>query len=358
MYFSNTARCALIASITLAALAGCGGSSQMAPTPLAQSGAWSPSIQRPIFQNGRLDSFLAVNGSVVPGQGAKGSSFMDPGAAGKPLVFLSDVSTGNVSIFLQKGKHKMVGQITGLGAPLGIAIDVADNLYISNQDSFAVASLVYAPPYTGAPILTLNGTGSPQGVAVSAKGVVAVMNFCDSSGCEYDVSFYAKNSTTPCVTVALPGSNISGNGAFDRAGNLYLDGQDGPNDFIGEIKGGCKATKVELLKTNNTLGQLQGIQVDKAGRIAILPLFSGIIYTYNPPKHGSLGNPVSTTTLGTAGGGFSFAFLASGRNLYAGIGDSSSSGAYEYDYPAGGAAKNAILFPFNGNVAVSPPLIP
>jgi hypothetical protein len=330
MYFSNAARCALTASITVAALAGCGGSSQMAPTPLAQ------------FQNGRLN-------------GAKASSFMDPGAVGKALVFLSDVSTGGVSIFLQNGKHKMVGQITGLGAPLGLAVDVANNLYVANQDGPTI--LVYAPPYTKRPILTLTTTGYfPQGVAVSPTGVVAAMNFCDTSACGlYDVSFYAKNSTKPCVTVAVPNQNITGNGAFDHAGNLYLDGQNGSNDFIGEIKGGCKASKVELLKTNNTLGQLQGIQVDKAGRIAILPLFSSILYTYNPPKHGSLGNPVSTTTLGSSGGGFSFAFLASGRDLYAGI---NSTGADEFDYPAGGAAISSIGFPFNGNVAVSPALIP
>jgi hypothetical protein len=148
----------------------------------------------------------------------------------------------------------MVGQITGLSAPLGLAIDVADNLYVGNQDSPTVP--VYAPPYTGAPILTPNTTGYlPQGVAVSAKGVVAVMNFCNSSSCElYDVSFYAKNSTTPCVTVAVPSPNLAVYGAFDRAGNLYLAGQNGPNDFIGEIKGGCKATNVELLKTNNAPG--------------------------------------------------------------------------------------------------------
>jgi hypothetical protein len=79
--------------------------------------------------------------------------------------------------------------------------------------------------------------------------------------------------------------------------------------------------------------QLSGVQVDKAGRIAFLALDSAIIYTYNAPKHGSLGAPVSTTTLGTGGGGFSFAFLASGRDLYANIDNSNSSGAYEYAYP-------------------------
>lgn len=349
MSLSYAARRALTALITLGALAGCG-SSQMAPTPLAQTGAWAPSIQRPNLRNG----FPAMNGSGVFGHSAGGASFMDRGAVRKPLVFLSDADS-NVYIFLQRGKHKMVGQIAGLSAPLGLAIDVANNLYIGNQDSTTVP--IYAPPYTGAPILTLNTPGSyPQGVAVSAKGVVAVMTICDSSTCGlYDVSFFAKNSTTPCVTVAVPSPNIAVYGAFDHAGNLYLAGQNGPNQFIGEIKRGCKATKLELLATNNALGQLSGVQVDRAGRIAYLTLDGAMIYTYNPPKHGSLGNPVSTTTLGTAGGGFSFAFLASGRDLYANI---NGSGAYEYAYPAGGAAKTAINLPFNGNVAVSPALIP
>ncbi len=345
MRISNVGNSALTTAIALAALAGCGGGSQMTPSSLALTGVGSTSIQGPAFQNGRPNSFLTTHEGIVPGHGATTPSFMDPAAVGKPLVFLSDANAnGNVYIFLQKGKHKMVGQITGLGHPLGLAVDVANNLYIANAYTSTVP--VYAPPYTGAPILTLNSY-FPEFVAVSAKGVVAVING--------NVSFYAKNSTTACATVA--GSNPISAGAFDHAGNLYLAGQivKESNAFIGEIRGGCKATKVKLLKTNNALGQLAGVQVDKAGRVAFLALDSAIIYTYNPPKHGSLGNPVSTTTLGTAGGGFSFAFLASGRDLYANI---NLMGAYKFAYPAGGAAEGAILFPFHGDVAVSPSLIP
>jgi hypothetical protein len=86
-----------------------------------------------------------------------------------------------------------------------------------------------------------------------------------------------------------------------------------------------------------------------------LGLDSSIIDTYDPPKHGSLGNPVSTTTLGGSSGAFSFAFLASGQDLYANI---NLTGVYEYAYPAGGAPESKVKLANIGSVTVSPPLIP
>ena len=58
--------------------------------------------------------------------------------------------------------------------------------------------------------------------------------------------------------------------------------------------------------------------MDKWGRIAVLEEFDDVIDTYRPPKHGSLGNPVSTTALTSPGMDLAFAFAASGLDLYAG----------------------------------------
>ena len=102
----------------------------------------------------------------------------NPGEANAAeLIFASLPQSNTVDIFSQGRKHKMVGQITtGLNSPLGLATDAAGNLYVANQNVPTVP--VYAPPYNGAPFLTLDAAGNlPQGVAVSAHGVVAASNF-------------------------------------------------------------------------------------------------------------------------------------------------------------------------------------
>jgi len=200
MRISGAASHALTAFIALTMLAGCAGGSQMAPTPLAQSAAWNPSTQRAAFQNGRLNNFLAVHGRIVPGHGVTTPSFMDPGAIGKPLVFLS-YDGANVDIFLQGDKNKMVGQVSGFQLAENLATDTAGDVYV--VDPFASNVTVYAPPYTNGPKLTLHPGRYQGGIAVSRQGTVAVITCTILSGsqCGEGVLFYAAGSTTPCATV-------------------------------------------------------------------------------------------------------------------------------------------------------------
>ncbi len=352
--------------IALAMLAGCSGgsNSQMAPTPFAQiPGAAIQSAQQQVTPIGRLNGILGPHRAIVAGQQVTTPSFIDKRAVGKPLGFVSDVFGNAVNIFLQMGKHKIVGQITGLNGPWGLATDSAGNLYVVNDLSSNVA--VYAPPYTGAPKLTLDDTGyGPQGVAVSPLGLVGVAA-CNVSSCASgsgSITIYAQNATSPCVTLAAP-ATFAGvlNVAFDDKGNLYVQGL-GPHStggVLGEIKGGCNATKIRSLTTTNTLGYTDGIQVDKADRIAVLDAQHEVMYTYNPPKKGSLGSPVSTTPVTSGQFQSAFAFLSSGHDFYTVAYPGSSGVAYEYDFPVGGTPEKTIAV--GGapeGVAVTPPLVP
>jgi|HubBroStandDraft_5_1064220.scaffolds.fasta_scaffold00106_8 hypothetical protein len=324
--------CAPSTSIALAMLAACAGPSQMSPTAL------TPISGLRLMQSGA---------------DAKATGF----------IFASDSQNNNVDIFSQKGKNKMVGQITGLSHPFGLATDIAGNVYIANQ--YIPTIPVYAPPYTGAPKLVLDATGYlPQEVAVSPSGVVAVPSFCNNSGCttNYSVIFYPKNSSKACAKVVVPAHAQTVQApAFDDADNLYIVGQitNTFNYYAGEITGGCKATGAKFLTIGSTdLTQFFDIHIDKADRIAILGVTSGNsaeIDTYSPPQNGSLGNPVSTTPLGSSFT-LSFAFLPSGHDLYA---NTNLNGADKYDYPAGGSPEHSISFSFqDAHIAVSPPLIP
>jgi hypothetical protein len=368
MSISKLPTSAFTASIALIALAGCGGSSQMAPASLAQSGAASPFGQRPAFQNGRLKGFPAMRGGIGPA----GPSFMDPGAVGKPLVFAA--FNDGIDIYLQGGKNKKVGQITpGPGGGLWLATDTAANLYSANYFRSSNVT-VYAPPYTAGPKLTITGLFNGS-IAVSRHGTVAVVGCTSGSGsqCHEGVLFYAAGSTTPCATVEFPSSAFSPNGsAFDREGNLYVTssgtGSAAPL-MVDRIDGGCNAKKGRIFTTANSVLYAGGLEVDKAGRIAILEAvvtypYTAIIDTYDPPKKSSLGNPVSTTLLPGSINNVSgfFAFQASGRRLWAGydsVGSSYAAAVYEVSYP-GGTQQKTILGPpqIVSGVAVTPALVP
>jgi len=295
---------------------------------------------------GRTDnSLLAPNVARILNVPISTPSFMDGDAAGKPLIFVSDAANGVVDIYPQAGKNqKKVGQITRLAEPQGITSDTSGNLFVANTNGSNV--LVYAPPYTKA-TLTITDTGEfPADVAVSTAGVVAVTNICSAPGCEAStgsVSFYAKGSTTACATVSDATYNFARVtfAAFDKTGNLYIDGLNGSaQTSIGVIAGGCKATSITNLAQVYTVGFPGGVQVDKTGRIVICDPVREQVDTFNPPVEGQLGTPISATLNGSRSP-LGIALLASDKDVY--TADSAGAGvSNEYAYTVSGKPKNTI----------------
>jgi hypothetical protein len=357
MRISNLASYMLGTSIALAALAGCG-SPPIGPTPLAQSGG--PTVNR----------FPAMRGGIVRGGGVTPRSFMDAHAVGKPLLFIAEGTT--IGIYTQGRKNKQVGAINVPG--IWTATDTARNVYSVNS-AFSDYVTVYAPPYTKGPKLTLTReTGLNAPLAVSRQGTIAVEGCTSPSGsqCSIAVLFYAAGSTTPCSVVAVDPMLFPSvySVAFDHDGRLYFasngSGSAAPLT-VGRIKGGCNAKKVETFTTANAIAYALDLRLDEAGRIAIATAAqpSGeqiIIDTYDPPKKGSLGNPISTTLLNLPETFDAFVFQASGRGLWAGYfgNGTSPGGAAEYAYPAGGYPRRTVSACGGclGGVAVTPALVP
>jgi DNA-binding beta-propeller fold protein YncE len=332
------------------------------PLSVQTPGASSVLVQRDIKLDRLLTSIFARD-RRAGGHTASAPSFMAPSAVGKPLLFVatSDV----VDIYLQRGKQKMVGQITGLG-PSGIATDAAGNLYVASVGSSGAGAIpVYAPPYMGTPTLTLDDSGYlPQGVAVSSNGTVGVANIANASfGYNTgDVVIFAQHSAMPCATVTNPAYAYGFYAAFDGKGNLFVTGENASGGIVlGEITGGCNAKKMRILTATPSTGLLFGIQVEKTGRIAILAE-GGSTYddldVFSAPKHDSLGSPVSIVELVTPGDPMDFAFSASNHVVY--TAEQGSGGlANTFDFPAGGVFKKTITV--GGapeGVAVTPPSIP
>ncbi len=339
------------ASAMLAMLAGCSGGSS--PGAFSPGG---PSI-------GRADnSLLAPSVARISHKPVATASFMDSRTAGKSLIFVSDAANGVIDIYPQSGKNqKMVGQITGLTQPQGITTDSKGNLYVANTNSSNV--LVYAPPYTGAPKMTISDTHEfPADVAVSSAGVVAVTNICNAPKCRLDtgnVVLYAKGSTKGCATVSDSAFNFTRVmfAEFDSNGALYIDGLNGGyQTSFGLVTGGCSATSITNLDSVYTVSFPGGIQIDKAGNIAFCDQVNQVVDTFAPPVSNAFGSPVSTTPLTGSLLPLGIAILAAGTNLYAA--DPGGSGlAEEYKYTAGGTAENTLAVGGQPiGIAVTPPL--
>jgi hypothetical protein len=264
-----------------------------------------------------------------------------PGVNAPPTaqVIVSDSFANAVSVFDGEG-HLQTRLTTGINGPLGLTTDSAGNLYVANASDSNV--LVYSQPYKSVS-LTLSEPGRyPSDVAVSKAGLVGVMNTTLPSG-GFNVTFYEKGSASSCANVTDPNWNQVYFGAFDAAGNLFVDGFDrNGNPLVGEISGGCAATSVTTLSVGNAISGIAGMQVVK-GKILILSqnysTFSPEIFTYAPPSGGSLGFPIATTKLSGGIEMESFAMTRDDRHLWIAHSDVAY-GRIEYTYPGGRFVKS------------------
>lgn len=282
----------------LAVLSACSGGGNSAPsTPL------SPAVERP----------QAVR-------------IAEPDAAAKASLIVSDAGTNTVDVFSTTGK--LLATITGLSEPQGLSSDSAGDVYIANTAGSNV-------PVYKSDDKTLKSTLSdpneyPADVDVSTAGVVGVTNLISTSGGSGSVSFYAKDTTTPCVTVASSAWTRIYFGAFDRAGNFYIDGENSSGSvLLGIVSGGCAATSITTLKTTISIQVPGAVAVTPADKLVVS---DGTIFTFDLPQKGVLGPPIAKTKIKGAGAASAIAFTASGNDLW-----TISSQALEYAYPTGGS---------------------
>jgi hypothetical protein len=262
-------------------------------------------------------------------------------------TIVSDSNTSTVSVYGADG-HRHALLSTGLDQPEGLTTDAAETLYVANAQLHNV--VVYSKPYRSIGLTLDDPDEYPTDVAVSNAGVVGVMNIQSTAGTGGAVRIYAKGSTSACATIT--DTNWSGMyfSAFDASGNLFLDGFDRNGDtLLGEISGGCGATSIATLSAGVTIYLVGGVQVyngnilieDQVGPGGPSGTPTPTIYAFAPPVNGSLGQPISTTTL-TAGGNWlpvTFAIMKNGEHIWiahSGI----AAGRVEYSYPRGLLVKS------------------
>jgi hypothetical protein len=355
----NAMRRALTALVPLTMVAACSHGSQ----PFAQAGnpGTQTALQSAFSAENLRSGFFARHASSETDHAIR-PSFMDRHAVGKALIFVSTYTSGSagvVNIYQAGNPPTMVGQIS-VSAPEGLATDRAANLYVVSNSSI----LEYAPPYTGAPILTMDDPGSyGNGVAISPHGLIGVANFCTAPSCVAgtgSVVLYRYNHTEPCVTLPTPSEfELVFQDAFDDKGNLYIDGLGYyDNAVIAKVAGGCDAKKIRILSANS-IQVAEGVQIDRGDRIAIYDPHQNTIFAYKPPRGGSLGNPAASVLIPSPGNPINFVFSKSGGNVYTAEQDSSGGIMHKFAYPAGGSPKYTL---FVGGapqgIAITSPLLP
>lgn len=329
----------LSSAAAAALLAGCSGGGSMAP---------------------------AANIPLSP-QGAIGDSSASVPPPHNNQTIVSDSQNGTVTVYATNG-HRQIVLTTGLNSPHGITTDAAENLYVTNTQGHNI--VVYSQPYHSIGLTLDDANEYPTGVAVSNTGVVGVTNLQSVAGTGGNVVLYAKGSTSACTTIGDPNWSGAYFGAFDASGTLFITGFDrNGNTIVGDVSGGCGATSITTLSTNNTIFLVGGVQVyngdilieDQVGPGGPFGVPTPTIYTYAPPSGGSLGQPIQTTTL-TAGANWipvTFAMMKGSSHLWiahSGI----AAGRVEYTYPGGRLVKSiddrSIMTPIG--IAVNPASIP
>jgi hypothetical protein len=179
----------VVATVALAACSSAGvlGSA----SPLAGGGDVRQSVARAaqtvsVTPAGRS---VMLPGTIVAAvHSAAGPGFVMGNPLRQPRVFLSDDANNVVDIYDPNDKQ-LVGQLTGFDQPQGLATSRDGTLYVADTGNSQVE--VYDQPYSTTPSETLADTGEyPAAVAVSDRGVLAVVNMVDTTGKPGNVIFY------------------------------------------------------------------------------------------------------------------------------------------------------------------------
>ena len=200
-------------------------------------------------------------------------------------------STGNIA-----PTQTIVGAMTGLNSPDGIAVDGSGNIYVANNAGNNVE--VFAPAANGnvAPTSTISGDLSgiyePVGLAVDSTGKIYVANAAD-------VTVYAagaNGNVLPVATIYGGNTTISSlHGiAVDANANIYVaENYDTAGPYAAVFAAGSSGN-VTPTATINTATNVYGIAVAPNGKVYTSVGLLLQVFAANPS--GSITTPASQVT--------------------------------------------------------------
>jgi DNA-binding beta-propeller fold protein YncE len=189
-----------------------------------------------------------------------GKSWAAPDAATGTLLYTCDVDAGTCEWF-KVGRNTVVGMITGLTHPVGIAVDKSGNVFIADRSGH-----VFEYAKGGTTLLkTFDDPGfNPEDVAVDSDGTLYVV--ANLSGGVGHVAVYSGGSTTPTRIINDPLFHTVLSVAVDENHLLIACYQDPSNvGNCDEFAGG----KGPGRKVIRGLGFASGVSFDNAENIVV-----------------------------------------------------------------------------------------
>lgn len=231
----------------------------------------------------------------VPRANGTPRSWMDAEAAKKPLLYVSDLTAGNVYAYTYP-KGRLVGTLVNVGAPDGLCTDAAGHLWVVNSQA---EELVEYDHGGTTPIATLRDPGFwPSDCAVDPKtGDLAVANVFTQEGqpTPGNLVIYERAKGKPRSLVAQSIVNYM-YVTYDDRGNLFVDGFGASsNDFaLVEIPAGKNVFRPIALDQSIGNGNTADVKWD-GKYLAVGDAGANAIYQFT--VRGSKGTKVGTTVL-------------------------------------------------------------
>ncbi len=223
----------------------------------------------------------------------------DPTPTPTPLLYVTDGQTNAVTAYpaASNGDVAPIATITGVKSPQGVAQDSSGNIYVANDSPASV--IVYAAGSTGdaAPIATISGpdTGlqDPLGIAVDSSGNIYVTDAGNGS-CDGHASVfvYAVGSTGDAAPIAT----ISGRSlcypmavTLDSSSNIYVADENGVLVYpAGSSGDATPSATIPSYGTNDKLTYPIGIALDSSGNIYVTAFYFGGVFVYPAGSNGDV----------------------------------------------------------------------
>jgi len=173
------------------------------------------------------------------------------------LLYISDAGTDDVYAFSYPN-GTLVGTLTGFEEPQGLCLTPKGDIWVVNT----LGSDVIEYAVGGQTILkTLHDTGEyPIGCAVDTKEDLAVTNSSTLGGGAGSIAWYKKGNTPRTLITSSSFESMYFDG-FDKAGNLFIDGYaSGGSVQVGELPAGSSSIQT-ITVSGATLVSPGGVQV-------------------------------------------------------------------------------------------------
>jgi hypothetical protein len=204
-----------------------------------------------------------------------------------PVLAIADAGDASVKIVAADASstNPVIATVTsGITAPQDVRFDASGNLFVANYVNNGGSVLEYAPPYTGAPLVTLSGISAPAAIDIAPNGDLAVVNASMST-----VLVFAPPYTGMPTTISVPALSVT----FDVSNNLWLGTLSGVQRYSGPAY-----TSSNLTITNH-VERATSLAIDDDGHLMVADNGEGEVNLYQSPYTGA---PVTEAFYGSAGG--------------------------------------------------------